>query len=127
MNLSESSKKVLVIDDDEALVTALNERLTDAGYKVSSASDGQKGLDVALETHPDLIILDVAMPVMNGWDALTALRADGWGKDARVVMLTNSDDMENVSHAIDQGTTEYLIKGSWTLDDIVAKVSQMIS
>ncbi|MDQ5927653.1 MAG: hypothetical protein QG633_91, partial [Patescibacteria group bacterium] len=89
--------------------------------------DGQKGLDVSLETHPDLIILDVAMPVMNGWDALTALRADGWGKDARVVMLTNSDDMENVSHAIDHGSTEYLIKGSWTLDDIVAKVGQMIA
>lgn len=127
MNSSESSKKVLIIDDDEALVTALNERLTDAGYGVSRASDGQEGLDTALKTHPDLIILDVAMPVMNGWDALTALRADGWGRDARVVMLTNSDDMENVSHAIDQGTTEYLIKGSWTLDDIVAKVSQMIS
>ncbi|MEN9405588.1 MAG: hypothetical protein RLY47_547 [Candidatus Parcubacteria bacterium] len=127
MNPSESSKKVLVIDDDEALVAALNERLTEAGYTVSSASDGQKGLDTALETQPDLIILDVAMPVMNGWDVLTALRADGWGKDARVVMLTNSDDMENVSQAIEQGSTEYLIKGSWTLDDIVAKVGQMIS
>ncbi len=127
MNPSEPSKKVLVIDDDEALVAALNERLTEAGYTVSSAPDGQKGLDAALETRPDLIILDVAMPVMNGWDVLTALRADGWGKDARVVMLTNSDDMENVSQAIEQGSTEYLIKGSWTLDDIVAKVGQMIS
>jgi len=126
MNTSESPKKVLVIDDDQALVEALNERLTEVGYSVSSASDGQKGLDAALGAHPDLLILDVAMPVMNGWDVLTALRADGWGKDARVVMLTNSDDMENVSHAIDQGTTEYLIKGSWTLDDIVAKVGQMV-
>jgi DNA-binding response OmpR family regulator len=127
MNAPESSKKVLIIDDDQALAEALSERLTEAGYSVSSAFDGQKGLDVSLETHPDLIILDVAMPVMNGWDALTALRADGWGKDARVVMLTNSDDMENVSHAIDHGSTEYLIKGSWTLDDIVAKVGQMIA
>lgn len=126
MNPSESSKKVLIIDDDQALVEALSERLTEAGYSVSSASDGQQGLDAALSAHPDLVILDVAMPVMNGWDALTALRADGWGKDARVVMLTNSDDMENVSHAIDHGSTEYLIKGSWTLDDIVAKVGQMV-
>ncbi len=127
MNPSELSKKVLIVDDDEALVQALNERLTEAGYIVSSAPDGQKGLDAALGTQPDLIILDVAMPVMNGWDVLTALRADGWGKDARVVMLTNSDDMENVSHAIDHGSTEYLIKGSWTLEDIVAKVGQMIA
>ncbi len=127
MNSPQPSKKVFVIDDDEALVQALTERLVDAGYDVSSAPDGQAGLDAVLEAHPDLIILDVAMPVMNGWDTLTALRADGWGKDARVVMLTNSDDMENVSQAVDHGTTEYLIKGSWTLDDIVAKVGQTLS
>ena len=126
MNPSNSLKKVLIIDDDEVLVAALDERLAEAGYRVSSTFDGQTGLDAALSTHPDLVILDVAMPVMNGWDVLTALRADGWGKDALVVMLTNSEDMENVSHALDQGSTEYLIKGSWTLDDIVGKVHTML-
>lgn len=126
MNPSKSPRKILVIDDDEALVQALTERFTDAGYHVSSALDGQTGLDMTLDTHPDLVVLDVAMPVMDGWDVLKAIRADGWGRDARVVMLTNSDDMENVSRAVDEGSTEYLIKGSWTLDDIVAKVGQML-
>ncbi len=127
MDSSKISKKILIIDDDETLTQALSERLTEAGHEVLSATDGQAGLDVALKTHPDLVVLDVAMPVMDGWDVLTAIRTDGWGKDARVVMLTNSDDMENVSQAIERGSTEYLIKGSWTLDDIVAKVDQMLS
>lgn len=120
------NKSILLIDDDEALSGALAEKLSGEGYEITTAEDGKRGLDMALSTHPDLIILDVMMPSLNGWEVLEALRADEWGSGARVIMLTNSDDMENVSKAVSHQAQEYLIKGTWTLDDIAAKVRGLL-
>lgn len=123
---NQSTKRILLVDDDEALSSALHERLMSDGYEVSMVGDGKAGLETALAEHPDLIILDVMMPIMNGWETLEALRADGWGMDAKVIMLTNADDLENVSNAVSHQAQEYLIKGTWTLDDISAKVQGLL-
>lgn len=123
---NQSTRRILLVDDDEALSSALHERLTSDGYEVSMVGDGKAGLETALTEHPDLIILDVMMPIMDGWETLEALRADGWGMDAKVIMLTNADDMENVARAVSHQAQEYLIKGTWTLDDISAKVKDLL-
>ncbi len=117
-------KKVLLVDDDPSITNPLSERLTGAGHTVFVAHTGTEGLAIAVKEHPDLTLLDIMMPQMNGWEMLEELKKDDWGKTASVVILTNMDDMDNVSQAVAHEAHEYIIKGSWTMDDIVRKVEE---
>lgn len=121
-----SKKKVLVVDDNRELCDLLADGLTGESIEVEQAYDGEEGLAAALKGHPDLILLDVLMPKMNGWEMLEKLRADEWGKRAQVVMLTNVGDMESISKAVDRGTFEYLIKTELDMEDISAKVREKL-
>jgi two-component system, OmpR family, response regulator MprA len=117
---------ILLIDDDEALLEAVGDKLVAKGYAVSSAKNGVEGVALALAGHPDLILLDIVMPQMNGWEVLDALSKDAWGKTAHVVMLSNSDDMENISQAVEHNMKEYIIKGAWPLDELVRKIEEKL-
>ncbi|MEK7579057.1 MAG: response regulator [Patescibacteria group bacterium] len=118
------SRKILLVDDDPSITNPLSERLTGAGYTVFVAHTGTEGLTAALKEHPELILLDIMMPEMNGWEMLEELQKDPWGKTAPVIILSNMDDMDNVSQAVAHQAHEYIIKGSWTMDDIVRKVEE---
>lgn len=119
-------KKVLVVEDEAPLKKALNKKLTRAGFLVFEAGNGEEGLEVALREHPDLILLDVMMPVMSGMAMFKQLREDAWGKNAKVIMLTNLNDAENVAAAMGQGSYDYLIKSDWKIDDIVERVKEKL-
>lgn len=82
--------------------------------------------DVALLWHPDLILLDIVMPKMDGMTMLAQLREDEWGKTARVITLTNLSDTEKVAEAIEHGSYEYLVKSDWKIEDVVAKVREKL-
>ena len=118
----EQDKKVLIVDDDADLREVLKDKITAAGFNVITAKDGKEGLETALKEHPALILLDIIMPVMDGKEMLKTLRADDWGKDAQVVMLTNVEDMEAVSEAVGGGSFDYIVKTDWDLDSVVARV-----
>ncbi len=124
--MEQSPKHILIVDDDQALVEAIREKLVSKNYTVSIAHNGKEGLEHALALHPDLILLDIMMPEMNGWEMLDALATDAWGKDAHVVMLSNSDDMGNVLHAVEHNMKEYIIKGAWPLDELVMKIEEKL-
>ncbi len=113
---------VLVIDDDNELRGVLQEALSDAGFEVLTAENGSVGLTVALESKPNLILLDLVMPVMDGWEFLERLHADAWGKGARVIILTNADDIDSLSRAIEGHGYEYLVKTDWKIDEVVDKI-----
>lgn len=117
-----ATKKVLVIEDEGPLRNALSQKCSELGYEVLSAKDGEEGLSVALKEHPDLILLDVVMPVMDGISMLKKLREDEWGKKVKVIVLTNLTDAETTAEAVEADSSEYLIKTDWKLSDIVAKV-----
>ncbi len=125
--MEQTPKHILVVDDDQALVNTLHDKLISKGYEVSVAHDGKEGLTQALANHPDLILLDIMMPQMNGWEVLDGLNEDTWGKTARVVMLSNSDDMENVSQAVEHSMKDYIIKGAWPLDELVMKIEEKLA
>lgn len=116
------NKKILIIEDEATLVEVLTAKLSAEGFSVFKASDGKEGLETALKNHPDLILLDIVMPVMDGMTMLDRLRADEWGKSAKVILLTNLSDPEKARKSIAQGVREYLVKADWKLDDIVAKI-----
>ncbi|MEK7606243.1 MAG: response regulator [Patescibacteria group bacterium] len=119
-------KRITVIDDEPAIREALVEMLSGAGFDVSSAVNGKEGLVVVSQQHPDLILLDIMMPEMNGWQVLEALKKDDWAKKVPVIILTNLDGVENVSKAVEQEAYEYVVKGDTDMKDILAMVKRRL-
>jgi DNA-binding response OmpR family regulator len=119
-------KKILIVEDEQTLSTVLSDKFTKEDFDVFVAKDGQEGLTLALQIHPDCILLDILMPVMDGITMLSALRKDAWGKNARVIMLTNlsSAEQETASRAL--AANDYLIKTDWKLEDVLIKVKEKI-
>lgn len=117
-------KKILIIEDEPDIREAIAEAMTDAGCQVLTAENGQVGLATALQEHPDLILLDVRMPVMDGQETLKRLRQDSWGRDVKVVMLTAMDDTHNIATAYEGDIIDYIIKGHNSLDEMVKKIRE---
>ncbi len=125
--MDKDKKKILVIDDDDNLRLALSDKLAMEGFSVLEAENGKKGLEKALETHPDLVVLDIMMPVMNGIDMLKELRKDEWGKKVKVIMLTVLENAETLAEAMDGGTFTYLIKTDLNTEQIVKEVKDRLN
>jgi DNA-binding response OmpR family regulator len=125
---SEQKKTVLIVEDDVALRKVLCDRLTDDGFNVAQAADGEEGLRQTTLSHPDIIILDIFMPKMDGISMLAKLRStDSWGKHVKVLVLTNSTDAETIAKVTGFGSTEFLIKSEWGLEALVARIRENLS
>jgi DNA-binding response OmpR family regulator len=122
----EFQKTVLIIEDEIALLSAIHDKLAKAGFNVLEARNGEEGLASALAKHPDLILLDIVMPRMDGLTMLGKLREDPWGKEAKIIILTNLSDSAKVAEAITQGTYEYLVKSDWRIDDVLDQVRKLL-
>ena len=114
---------ILVIDDDRNLRTSLCEALTLAGFTTIEASTGEQGLALAFAHKPDLILLDISMPQMNGYEVLSKLRKDVWGKKVKVILLTALDSLNNIAQGVDLSSNAYLIKSEVTLQSIIQTVN----
>jgi len=120
-------KSILVVEDELSLQKVLRDKLTREGFSVLEAKDGKEGLETALLEHPDLILLDIIMPVMDGMTMLSLLRKDDWGKNANVILLTNLSEAEKVAASHAKGVYDYLVKSDWKLADVVKKVRERLS
>ncbi len=117
--MSKINKTILVVEDEVAMLQALSAKLELEGFNVLKAEDGEKGFEVALKEHPDLIMLDIIMPKMNGIETLKKIRGDqSWGAEALIVMLSNLSDADSVSKVAKYGVYDFLVKTDWRLDDI---------
>ncbi len=121
-----ANKKILVVEDDKTLLDILVARLTKEGYGVYPAANGQEGLAEALKIKPELILLDIIMPLMNGIDMIKKLRQDPWGKDARVVFLTNLSSAEELKASLEYSAIDYFIKADFSLDNLMAKIKNLL-
>ena len=121
-----NKKKILVIDDDVNLNTVLVNKLNVSGYDVVGATGGEDGIKKALVFQPDIVLLDVIMPEMDGFEVLKRLRMDPWGKTAKVVMLTSIDQMDSIAKAMESNVAGYLVKTNTGLDDIAAEVKNLL-
>lgn len=119
-----ATKKILIVEDEVPMLAALHDKFAEEGLKVILAKNGKVGLATALKTHPDIILLDILMPVMDGIKMLKRLRKDAWGKDAKVIVLSNVSDNDRVVAAVEQGTREYFVKTAWKLDSVVKIVKE---
>ncbi|MGD8589154.1 MAG: response regulator [Chromatiales bacterium] len=103
-------KTILIVDDSPTEVHVFKKLLEKQGYKTITAADGQAGLDTAKRFHPDLIIMDVVMPVLNGFQATRKLRKDKETADIPVIMVTTKGQETDIDWGKRQGANEYLIK-----------------
>jgi len=118
-------KIILIVEDEAPLRQALADKLGREGFKVLEAVNGQEGLERALKEHPDLILLDIAMPIMDGTTMLKNLRKDKWGKRVSVIILTNYSAVEKVPEVLESGAHDYIVKSS-RLEDIINLIKQKL-
>ncbi len=118
-------KKVLVVDDDKLLRDSVAKALTDRGYQVFQAADGEEGFAKAQENTPDLIITDVMMPNLDGIGMLKKIRSFAWGEHTPVLVLTIKDaDIENVNTSMQIGNVSYLSKAEVSREQLLSLVDQ---
>jgi DNA-binding response OmpR family regulator len=115
--------KILIIDDEPALLSVLTDEFTQQGFEVITAKNGEDGLKLALKNQPDLVLLDIIMPVMDGITMLYKLREDERGKNIKVILLTNLSDPEKVTKSITQIANGYIVKSDWKIKDVVKEVN----
>ena len=123
----EKTAKILVVEDEEILLTGLKEELESGGYTVQGASDGVEGVEQAKTFKPELILLDLLMPKMDGMEMLQKLKADAETRDIPVVILTNLSDYEKISEALSLGAMDYLVKANYKLEDLLEKVRTVLA
>jgi DNA-binding response OmpR family regulator len=119
-NTTPSPKKILIVENDTVIAKILAHTLTAHGFSVSEARDGLEGIETITAQSPDLILLDIDMPKMDGMTMLKELRKAG--NNTPIIMLTNMNNPEYIADAAEYDVREYLIKADWEIDDIAAKV-----
>jgi CheY-like chemotaxis protein len=119
-------KKILFIEDESALQKTLSDYLKKEGYEVVSALDGETGLKLAKNQKPDLILLDLILPKMDGFEVLEKLTQDPETKDIPVIILTNLERMEDIERALELGAKTYLVKANYTLQEVTEKVKKAL-
>lgn len=127
MENSNTKKKILVIDDDVNLNTVLVSKLNISGFDAFGANNGEEGLQKAFEIKPDIILLDLLMPGIDGLEVLKRLRNDDWGKQVKVIMLTLVDKMDSISEAVSNNVSGYLIKTNFSLDQMVDEMKRTLA
>lgn len=121
-------KKILIVEDEPALLRVLTDKFTNEGFTVLEAKNGLTGLKVALEEKPEVILLDILMPELDGMEMMRRLReANTYGKTVPIVILTNLDADEKITWAVAKDEPAYyLIKSNVDMDEIVGKVNQAV-
>lgn len=127
MNKINNQKKVLVVEDETALSELLSEKFAQEGFKVRSAESAETGIKLALNFLPDLILLDIILPGMDGLTMLKKLRQNRWGSRVPVIILSNLNDQESVSKAMKIGVYDFLVKSNVKLSDVVEEVREVLS
>ncbi len=124
--MDDKKTKVLVVEDEEILLTALSEELKQEGFEVVGAKDGVEGVEKAGSEKPDLILLDLVMPRLDGIGALKQMKENPDTKEIPVVILTNLSDYDKVSDALSLGAMDYLVKANYRLEELVNKIKTVI-
>lgn len=106
--------KIAIVEDDQAISTMYRIKFEAEGFDVETAANGKLGLALIAEMKPDIILLDLMMPEINGDEMLTELRKTSWGKDLRVIILTNSGEEQAPTSLKELGIRRYIVKAEMT-------------
>lgn len=119
--------KVAIIEDDQVIAQMYRIKFESEGYTVETAENGKVGLDMAEKIKPDIILLDLMMPEMNGDEVLKNLRASTWGKDIKVIILTNVGEQEIPTDVRELGVSAVILKADMTPSQVTAVVKRELA
>lgn len=119
--------KIVCAEDDKLMSDSLVQGFKDAGFEAYPALDGEEAIAKIKEVKPDVALLDIMMPKLDGIGVVWELKANAETEKIPVVMLTNLSDSETVSKILEAGVTDYLLKSEQSIDQIVAKVKEVMS
>jgi DNA-binding response OmpR family regulator len=129
--MSETKKHIiLIVEDEVSLRNALIIKFKREGFLIFDAKDGEIGFELALKERPDIILLDMVMPKMDGMTMLKKLREENdWSKKVPVIILTNlgADDEQKMKSISEDSLVWYLVKSDWAIGDLIGKVKGIIS
>ncbi len=119
-------KKILVIEDDKFLRELISQKLLKEGYEISEAIDGEEGLKKVKEEKPDLVLLDLILPGIDGFEVLSEMKDDPILAQIPVIILSNLGQKEDVEKGLRLGAVDYLIKAHFTPGEIVEKINNAL-
>ena len=123
---SKNKKTILIVEDEISTREALADKVREEGFLILEAGDGEEGLKMAESKKPDLILLDIVMPGMDGIAMLKKMREEEWGNNISVLLLTNLSNDEKLLESKDLGSVGYLVKSDWSIFDVVKKINEII-
>jgi CheY-like chemotaxis protein len=116
------NKKLLIVDDEPQLLKVLEDQFQKEGFTVVACKDAKNGIEQALKEHPDLMLIDVVMPEMDGITMLSKLRENPATKNTPAIILTNLSDPQVTADAMKAGAFDHLVKTDWDITDLIKKV-----
>ena len=120
-------KKILLVEDDDTLAEVYRQRLELEGFDVARSNNGEAALKDAVEYHPDLILLDVMMPNLNGFDVLDILRNTPQTRNVHIIMLTALSQPKDAERAKELGADDFLVKSQVVIGDVVARIKHQLN
>lgn len=125
-NLFRKMKKILIVEDDSFLAHAYNAKLTKAGYEIRIARNGVEALEVIEGFAPNLVLLDLVMPIMDGFEVLQNLKEKDLLKTAPVVVASNLGQDEDIKKAMSLGATDFIVKSNLSLAELIVKIESFL-
>lgn len=119
-------KKVMIVEDDTVLANAVKLALENEGYDLSLATDGEEAERMIKEELPDLVLLDLLLPIKNGFEVLKVMRQDPRTKEISVVVLTNFEQETSINEGKKLGVKDYVVKANIDIQDIPALVKRYL-
>jgi len=120
------AKNILIIEDDEFFRELVTKALVTAGFEVGGAIDGKRGIEKAIESKPDLILLDLLLPDIDGFEVLATVKANPTISSVPIIILSNLSSKEDIEKGLKLGASDFLIKSQFDLDEVIVKIKSFI-
>ncbi|MDP3971166.1 MAG: response regulator [bacterium] len=121
------SKNILLVEDEEILYDIYIKMLTERGYNVILANNGKKGYKILRKEKPDLVLLDILLPVMDGFMFLKKIKKDASIKNIPVIILSNLGQDSDIAKGLELGAVDYCIKNSTSIDELLEKIKKYLA
>ena len=124
--MPKNKKSVLIIEDDQFLAKMLEQMIKSKGYRAEKASSGKEGLNKFLHHKYDLILLDIILPDIDGFELLEKIRKNKSTKETPILILSNLGQEEDINQGLRLGANDYIIKSDFSLDEVLSKIKKYV-
>jgi len=119
-------KTILLVEDDPFLIDIYSTKLKDAGFAVETAQDGEEALRKTKDLMPDLLLLDIVLPTVNGWEVLREIKKDPRFNYLKIMVLSNLGEKEEIEKGLKNGATKYLVKAHYTPTEVIKQIKELL-